>query len=309
MKFTICRNLAAALSASHFWACAIYFLARLRDFDDTTWFGPLVREYSGFSRFIVSLYWGVMTFSTVGYGDYTPTNSEEQILGIIAVFVNLVIAAWIIGSMTLLIVKNDEMTGEYRDALQTLTSYSKMHGFDKAFQKKLEEQLRLEFNNREISDERVLSNFPSSVRRRILRKLYLKYLWKTELMKDVRQQFVDAFLNNCRVEIFSPGEEIVERGSISSDLFLLVGGMASVEDELLESDNTLSSEDPPILSRRNLWQRSKTDDSSVSRRKLSKSKTIEAGEFIGEIGFFTESPQGTYTKKLFLAFCTVLSLT
>jgi len=47
-------------------------------------------------------------------------------------------------------------------------------------------------------------------------------------MKGVRPQFVDAFLASCKVEIFSPGEEIVERGSILSDLYLLVGGVAEV---------------------------------------------------------------------------------
>jgi hypothetical protein len=281
MTFTLVRNIAATLSASHFWACGIYYLARLREFDDTTWLGPLVRNFNGLERFVVSLYWSVVTFATVGYGDFSPTNADEQILGITAIVTNIVIAAWIIGSITLLIVKGDETTGEYRDALQTLTNYANMHGFDETFQKKLQNQLRLEFNNREISDETVLANFPSAVRRKVLRKLYLRYLWKTGLMKDVRQQFVDAFLTNCKVEIFSPGEEIVERGSISSDLFLLVGGMASINTYDLSDGRSVT-----LFS----------DDSSISRRShLSRSKTIEAGEFIGDIGFFTESPQGLFS--------------
>jgi hypothetical protein len=66
---------------------------------------------------------------------------------------NIVVAAWIIGSITLLIVKGDEKTGEYRYSLETLKHYGEMHEFDDSFMKKLKSQLKLGFQNREISDE------------------------------------------------------------------------------------------------------------------------------------------------------------
>lgn len=168
--------------------------------------------------------------------------------------INMVVMAWTIGSITLLIVKGDEATSEYRDALQVLDQYADMHDFDRAFRKKLQTQLRLEFNNREISDEMVLKNFPNSTRRKILRKLYLQPLLQTNLMDGIRPQFVDAFLTACTVEIFTPGEHIVERGAISADLCLLVGGIAQA-----------------------------TSEQKVRRK-------YRAGDFVGEIGFFTESP-------------------
>ena len=71
--------------------------------------------------------------------------------------VNVVIAAWIIGSITLLIVKGDERTGEYRDSLQTLQQYGEMNQFDEPFMSQLQTQLRLEFNNREIAEILVIS--------------------------------------------------------------------------------------------------------------------------------------------------------
>ena len=199
--------------------------------------------------------------------------------------VNIVIAAWIIGSVTLLMLTGDNKTREYRESLEILDQYGSMHKFDQLLMAKLRRQLQLEFNNREIADEQVLRYFPSAVRRKILRRLYKEYLAKSELMEDVRPQFVDAFLASCTVEskifigccfsrqilqhltqarlifflVFSAGEEIVERGSTLSDLFLLVGGIAQLK---------------------------------FGRHGLHRSDlTLEAGEFIGEIGFFTESPQ------------------
>ena len=130
MAFTLIRNFSVALFVTHFSACIMYFLARLDDFSDNTWLGPLVFELNGFERYCTSLYWSIITFTTVGYGDFSPVNAGEQIWGMIFMMTNIVIASWIIGSITLLILKNDENTGEYREALQTLSQYSEMHGFN-----------------------------------------------------------------------------------------------------------------------------------------------------------------------------------
>ena len=166
----------------------------------------------------------------------------------------MVVTAWTIGSITLLIVKGDATTSEYRDALKILHQYADMHEFDSEFRKKLQMQLRLEFHNREIADEQVLRNFPSAVRRKILRTLYLRPLIQTNLMQGIRPQFVDAFLTSCTVELFTPGEHMIERGAIAGDLCLIVGGVAQA-----------------------------TSEQHVKRQ-------YGTGDFVGDIGFFTESP-------------------
>jgi hypothetical protein len=64
--FTLTRNLAAVLFTTHLAACSMYFLARLRNFDDDTWLGPLTRghDMTGFDRYVTSLYWYVMVALT-----------------------------------------------------------------------------------------------------------------------------------------------------------------------------------------------------------------------------------------------------
>lgn len=190
--------------------------------------------------------------------------------------VNIVVAAWIIGSVTMLLMKGDEDTRDYRQSLEALNQYGSMNNFDRCLLDKLKEQLHLQFNNREIGDEKVLRQFPSAVRRKILRRLYKKHLVQTKLMSGVTPQFVDAFLTSCNIEIFSPGEEIVERGSILSDLFLLVGGLAEVAAQRNTGESSLDLE---------RLGRPRADGAHPHSTKL------HAGDFVGEIGFFTESPQ------------------
>jgi CRP-like cAMP-binding protein len=201
---------------------------------------------------------------------------------------NIIFQAWLIGSITLLIVKQDEKTGAYRDSMQTLKQYSTMNNFPRKFRKSLRTQLKLEFNNRNISDEHVLANFPDEMRRKVLRRLYLPSLMQTSLMKGVRQHFVDAFLTTCHVEIFSPGEDILQRGSTASDLYLLVAGTVKL---LPFADPT--AEEVNERAGKSNYGGTSIGDTNDMRALINESKSRElgAGEFVNEIGFFCESPQ------------------
>lgn len=50
----------------------------------------------------------------------------------------------------------------------------------------------------------VLHSFPTTIRRRILRHLYLKHVRAAYLFKGVRQKFLDALLSVARIELFMP---------------------------------------------------------------------------------------------------------
>ena len=205
---------------------------------------------------------------------------------------NIVAQAWIIGSITLLVVKNDEKTGLYREALSKLGQFSAAHGFDRDFYKRLKTSLKLSFESVDVQDEEVLMHFPSSVRRRILRRLYMPSLLRTSLMKDVRQQFVDQFLSACSVEVFSPGEELLQRGMTSPDLYLLVSGNVDV---LSATDTTVDQKDD-VDSK--FFGGTSIGESEYMSSGYLVTKRLESGEFINEISFFTESHQTNTIKTV-----------
>jgi CRP-like cAMP-binding protein len=275
---TLTRNCAVAMVWTHFSACALYFIAKQYSFgENDTWIGGVYTSLDPLERYLTSLYWSCVTFFTVGYGDYSPVNSAEQIWCIVYMFINTIILAYIIGSITLLIVKHDEKTGVYRETLQKLEQFAIMHHFDKGLQKRLKMAIKLNFENKEVADEQILQHFPSAVRRKVLRKLYLTSLARTSLMRGVRQQFVDEFLSTCNLEILSPGEELLQRGSVSSDLYLLVDGFV----ELRPVDDTKE------LGTSNHGGTSLSDTDHGGGAGI---KHLWAGHFINESGFFTESP-------------------
>lgn len=220
---------------------------------------------------------------------------------------NIIIQAWMIGSITLLIVKQDEKTGQYRDVLQTLLTYARAHEFDYPFYKRLKTQLQLDFDNKDLADEIVLSDFPDSVRRKVLRRLYMPSLLQTSLLQGVRQQFVDAFLSACHVELFPPGEEICTKGNISTDLYLLVGGVVklSTRDKVVKESTSgaedWESEKTDSVHGGSSGQYNNTDENAVTTRAFSSSPsstTKSSGDFINAVGFFTQTPQMETVRTL-----------
>jgi len=204
--------------------------------------------------------------------------------------INIFFQAWIIGSITLLVVKHDEKTGIYREALSKLGQFSAMHGFDRDFYKRLKTALKLNFESVDVQDEEVLMHFPSSVRRRILRRVYMPSLLQTSLMKDARQQFVDQFLSACTVEVFSPGEEILQRGMNSPDLYLLVSGIVEVL-----SVNTSTVDNKGDNDYKDFGGTS-IGESDFMSSAATISRQLYPGEFINEISFFTECHQSNSVK-------------
>jgi ankyrin repeat protein len=167
-----------------------------------------------------------------------------------------------------------------------------MHNFDKGFIKLLQTQLKLDFHNREIADEKVLSCFPQSLRRKVIRKLYLSSLIRSDLMKGIRQQFIDEFLSSCRVELFSPGEEILLRGGSSTDLYLLVEGSV----RLFPLGNGKGEDDKPLRGKSDFGASSIPDSDATGFHRMAGAEDMVAGEFINDISFFTDSPE-SYTVR------------
>lgn len=106
-------------------------------------------------RYIKSLYWSMTTFTTVGYGDYSPQNIEEQMFVIMYELLNVGLLAYVTATFTLFVTKADEKTGQWRDTLYNLRTFIRLHGIgdsdrDRSLSADMQKHLQLHFQHEEV---------------------------------------------------------------------------------------------------------------------------------------------------------------
>ena len=66
--------------------------------------------------------------ATVGYGDFHGYGVPEAVFLICYMTMNIALGAYILGTITLLVVKGDEATGKFRDKMAALEGYAQVGG-------------------------------------------------------------------------------------------------------------------------------------------------------------------------------------
>lgn len=126
----VCCFLQVTVFVCHCAACSYYLLAARypKSKEANTWLGsvlPNFEDESLWTRYVVSMYWSIVTLTTVGYGDIHPVNRGEMIYDIFYMLLNLALTAYIIGNMTNLITRLTARTRQYVSLLHNWLAHSR----------------------------------------------------------------------------------------------------------------------------------------------------------------------------------------
>lgn len=98
------------LFAVHSAGCFYYWLAFHHKISNKTWvgaddaIGQNFKDRSIWLGYTYSMYWSIVTLTTVGYGDLHAANTGEKVFNIFYMLFNIGLTAYIIGNMTNLVV-------------------------------------------------------------------------------------------------------------------------------------------------------------------------------------------------------------
>eukprot|EP01038_Epipyxis_sp_PR26KG_P016525 gene16525-22557_t len=227
-----------SLLNAHWFGCVFYFVAVSEKNSKYSWLDqvkdtkPEGLPNEAGKRYLLSLYWSMITMSTTGYGDISPQQPEEYIVVIVFLIFNLFLSAWILGNMTLLVTQSDESTRIFRDKFKNLEAFMNQSLLPEEIKDSMRSYLILQFNIKKEHRE-VMNEFPSVFQSKVNRFLFKPSIDASFFSEIGSDAFIDSLACALTLEILMPYTDAVSQYDASSEMFILVSGCV----DLLIEDN------------------------------------------------------------------------
>eukprot|EP01065_Artemidia_motanka_P009270 TRINITY_DN14734_c0_g1_i1.p1 TRINITY_DN14734_c0_g1~~TRINITY_DN14734_c0_g1_i1.p1 ORF type:complete len:893 (+),score=229.48 TRINITY_DN14734_c0_g1_i1:78-2681(+) len=190
-------------------------------------------ERSQMGRYANGLYWAVMTMTTVGYGDITPTTPLARFFTTIVILVGASGYAWVVGNVSNLIAVNDEFERQSTAQKQYLSSVLKHYSVPLAVQKEAFAVFPQIIEQTVMKNEGMLMQLPADTKKRIFLAVKLDFLSIVDILRAMSKLcLVELALNTTQREYLE--EDLVfEAGDTGKELFVVFRGVL----EVLEGSN------------------------------------------------------------------------
>ncbi|KAK8568692.1 hypothetical protein V6N12_007236 [Hibiscus sabdariffa] len=194
------RLICVTLFVVHNTGCYIYLLAAKHHDPGRTWIGAALgadfkEKQTLFSRYATSVYWALVTFTTVGYGDIHPVN-----------------------------------TGEMRESIRAASSFALRNQLPRRLQDQILEHLNLKFrtDSEAVQQQETLKSLPKAIQSSISNYLFHSVIENVYLFHGVSKDFLFPLASEMKPEYFPPKEEVILQNEVPTDFYILVTGAADL---------------------------------------------------------------------------------
>ncbi|XP_061963735.1 potassium channel KAT3-like [Populus nigra] len=215
----------------HSAGCIYYWIAVHHVTEGNTWIGKHVEDFEQRSIWLgytYSIYWSIVTLTTVGYGDLHAENTGEKVFNMFYMLFNIGLTAYIIGNMTNLVVRSAVHTFAMRNAIDQILRYASKNRLPEGLRKQMLAHMQLKFKTAELQQEEVLENLPKAIRSSIAQHLFHSIVAKTYLFKGVSEDLITQLVSEMKAEYFPPKVEIILQNEIPTEFYVLVTGAVDV---------------------------------------------------------------------------------
>ncbi|GMH32961.1 hypothetical protein BSKO_00795 [Bryopsis sp. KO-2023] len=230
---TIIKLILLMTMVVHWSGCGLFFLAKLRDFSDDTWVGrfdPSLADADTHTQYITTVYWAMTTLTTVGYGDFAAVNVYERAFCMAIMLINLSLTAYILGNMTLILTKSDNITSQFRDTIAKVNRYFDVKSLPDQIRRAAISHMQLAYDVAEQKDE-VLKHCPPFIQRQVLKHLYQDHLTDSYIFQGCEEAYLDKLVSCAEVDFFFPLALVLAEDDLSEAIYVIVSGTCSVVDQ------------------------------------------------------------------------------
>ena len=221
---------------SHWIACAWFIAGNTSGEDTSSWvfeqgLDAGFHRASAWDQYVASLYWALMTLTTIGYGDIRPVNELERVLAIFCMLLGSAMFAYVVGTMCS-VVEGLSMTSlAFQERMDRLNEFMDTVKLPKSIRIRTRKYCIYQREAKLIrsSEREILEDLSPTLRSEIYAFNYCHVLRRGKYFTLAPTEFLRGLAQCLHLCIYGPNEEILTENHVGSSMYILLKGRAQVD--------------------------------------------------------------------------------
>ncbi|MEO5349468.1 MAG: ion transporter [Magnetococcus sp. YQC-3] len=175
-----------------------------------------------------ALYWGVTTLSSTGYGDITPSTNDGRVLASTVMLLGVLFNAFITASISSIVFQANAYRLKQQEKLVNLASFFNQFGVPQELQNAIFSYYAHSATEKAVNSKEIIESLPDAFQKEVLRHINMHMIEQVPLFRGTSTECLSAFASVLISDIYNPGQDIVEYGTIGKEMFFLQHGIVEV---------------------------------------------------------------------------------
>ncbi|CAD8150179.1 unnamed protein product [Paramecium octaurelia] len=225
-----CKLFFFVLFFAHVLGCIFHYLAQQEPSDDS-WLGDIY--FADWSiRYVNSLYWGIATMTTVGYGDISPQTPQERFIGIVLLLIACGGFAFTMNSIGFALQEIDGQSKLKKEKINGINRFMKKAGISNQLQNRIRRYIEFVMESKSLVLQDLTNQVQIELANDLRKQVNGKLLGYCDiLLKNNSQQFlIEVVLPSMKERVYNPEEVIFDEFDFQQnyDMFIIKSGLVDI---------------------------------------------------------------------------------